>query len=498
MNSSIRKVALGLALAYLALFANLNVYQLARSEDLTADSRNRRNIIAEYGTRRGEIIARGNTVIARSVVSDSGQYKYRREYPMAELFGHITGYYSFFYGASGLERTYNATMLGKEPRTSKNFVDSLLGREAAGNVLQLSIDPDLQELAKRKIGSQRGAAALIDSNTGAVLALYATPSYDPNPLSASPRHQSEIRDAWAKLADDARRPLTFRATAERYPPGSTFKIITTAAALELGKLSPNYSLPFRRRLDLPDTDRTLGNFGNSTCGGSMRRALQVSCNTYFAQLGMTVGSAKMYEMASRFGLNAPMPFDIATAPSCLRADALGGCSTEPLSRPHTAYSAIGQFDVRVTPLQMALVTATVGNGGYRLRPTLVQKVLDPEGKVIRETEPQRSKRIYSAKTARALRSMMIDVVRLGTGRIVGFKEGRKGIIGGKTGTAQVGVEGKAPHVWFVAFAPGLAVAVVVENGGSLRSEATGGKVAGPIAKALIEAARAKRLARATS
>ena len=491
MNASIRRIGLGLAIAYLALFANLNVVQLAKSRELTEHRLNRRTLIQEYGTRRGEIIAAGNTVIARSVPSDSGQYKYRREYPLANLFGHITGYYSFNYGRAGLERTYNDVLLGKEPATPENFVDELLGREKAGNVVQLTIDPELQALARAKIGRQRGAAAVLDASSGAVLALYANPTYDPNPLSQSPRNQKSIDAAWNRLTKSPLKPLTFRATQERYPAGSTYKIITAAAGLELKKWTPNKTFPTMRRLDLPDSDRTLGNFGGSTCGGTMRRALMVSCNTYFAQAGMQIGSRGMYEMSSRFGLNDPVDFDISVARSCLRASA-GGCSDEPLSRPHTAYSSIGQFDVRVTPLQMAIVAATVGNGGFRPRPYLVRRVLGPDGAELMRTEPERSKRIYSKRTAAALRSMMIDVVRAGTGTVVGFKDGRKGTIGGKTGTAQTGVEGQAPHVWFVAFGPDVAVAVVIENGGNLRSEATGGRVAGPIAKALLEKVVADR------
>lgn len=492
MNAAIRKLALTLAVIFAVLFVNLNYIQLGRSRDLSNDPRNRRLAMAEEGVRRGEIIAADGTVLAESVPTGDEDFPWRRTYPEGRLYGHITGYYSspFFCDSAGLERTQAAFLSGREPAQVSDFVDELLGREREGNILRLTIDPDLQKVARKAFGSQRGGAAVINASTGAVLALYGNPGFDPNTVTDAPLR--ECGEVIQRLDRQKSKPLLSRAFQVRYPPGSTFKIVTAAAGLRNG-MTLNTSFRSQRRLDLPDTDKTLGNFGNSTCGGSLLRAFMVSCNTAFAQIGLRVGEEKLVKMATDFGLNRSPEFDLTALPSCVQAPFTGRACDEPdLSRPFVAYTSIGQGNVRVTPLQMALVAGTVANGGYVPKPFIVNQVLDRGGKVLQQTEPERSKRIYPSKTAQAMRKAMIEVVRGGTGRVVGFKDARKGIIGGKTGTAQTGREGEAPHVWFVAFGPKIAVAVVVENGGSLRSEATGGKVAGPIAKALLEAAMAKR------
>lgn len=500
MNRSIRRIALALGLIFLALFVNLNVIQLGRSRALTEDPRNRRNLLETYGTRRGDILAAGNVVLARSVPSDDTQFPYAREYPQKGLFGHITGYYSLTYGSTALERTFDAELLGRDPPSAKQFTDELFGRKRDGYTLQLSISAQLQKIAADALKGQRGAAAVINSETGAVLALYANPTFDPNPISIAPSNVKQIESAWERLDRDPRKPLTFRATQERYPPGSTFKIITAAAGLE-AKMTRETRFPNPRALDLPDSDKTLQNYGGGSCRSgsriSMAFAFRVSCNTTFAQIAMKVGPRKLAAMAERFGMEVDPEFDVGMAPSCVKAVPGAGCERDPeISRPGTAYSGIGQQDVRTTPLEMAVVAATVGNGGYRVKPYLVQKVLSPSGEVLRETEPVRSPRIYSAKTAKAMRAMMVDVVQRGTASGIGFRAARSGTIGGKTGTAQTGVGNKdAPHVWFVAFAPGVAAAVVVENGGTLGDVATGGKVAGPIVRKLIEAVLATRSAR---
>ncbi|MBI4728366.1 MAG: penicillin-binding protein 2 [Acidobacteria bacterium] len=483
MNRSIRRVALALGLAFAALLANLNLVQVSRSSQIlgteTAKEWNRRRIINEYSTERGTIVAGGEVVAESRTTRDA--LKYVRRYPLGDLFGQISGYYSFRYGAWMVESKYNGYLTGDEPSKPSDLLDDFLGRPRRGNTVVLTIDPELQRIARAALGRQRGGVAAIDPETGEVLALWGNPSYDPGPLST---HDFARADrAWSRLNADPAKPLLSRAFREHYPPGSTFKIITAAAALELGKMTPATRLPFDRALHLPGQSKPVRNFGGSTCGGSVRRALLVSCNTAFARIGLRLGWKKLYDMATRFGLNRESGLDIPAAPSCLRTIA-GECSDPSMPKAEVAKSAFGQQNVRVTPLQMALVAAAVQNGGYLVRPHVVREVQDYSGFVVRRFAPAREGPVYSRKVAKWLREMMIDVVRFGTGRVVGFR-GRG--IGGKTGTAQTGVEGEAPHVWFVAFAPGIAVAVVVEHGGDLRSEATGGKVAGPIARKVIEA-----------
>lgn len=487
MNRAIRRIALILGVAFGALFVNLNVVQLAKSDELANHPQNRRLLVQEYATHRGEILTSDQQVLAESVESDNPTYRFERRYPRGELYGHITGYYSFYFGRSGIERSYNDYLLGREPPSAQNFVDELLGRETDGNVVVLTLDHRLQRLARRALGGQRGAVAAIEPETGRVLALYANPVYDPNPLSQDPANPSEIQNAWTELINDPARPLTFSATQRVYPPGSTFKIVTAAAGLSNG-MSPTTSFRDPSRLDLPDTDRTLGNFQNGPCVGgsiSMATGFRVSCNTTFAQVAMNVGAEKFVATAEAFGLNAAPDFDIPMTPSCIVNDPGAGCAPPDLSQPGTAYSGIGQQDVRVTPLQMAMVGAVAANGGFRVRPYLVNRILSPTGDPLRETEPSRE-RILKRQVAQQLRQMMVDAVRSGTGAVVGFRDASSGDVGGKTGTAETGIEGQPPHVWFVAFAPGIAVAAVVENGGDLGSRATGGRVAGPITKALVD------------
>jgi penicillin-binding protein A len=487
VNRSVRRVALAIGIAFAALIGQLTYVQVFSAERLAEHPANRRLLVKEYSTQRGSIIV-GNEIVASSRETDDN-LKYLREYPQKGLFAHISGYYSILFGRAGLEQTYNDYLTGAGPEdTWDNMVDDLLGRDRTGDTLVLTIDANMQRMAQRLLGRQRGAAAAIDPDTGEVLALYSNPTYDPNPLST--HDLAGVRKEWERLNADPLKPLLSRATQERYPPGSTFKILVAAAALENG-IKPTDTFPNPRELDLPLTDRNLPNFGGGACGGgsggriSMATALRVSCNTTFAQIGMQLGPEKLDEMTRKFGFGrAPVGFDVPATSSCLVATPGSGCAEPSLDKPQTAFSSIGQFSVRVTALQMAMVTAAVGNGGMVVRPHVVREIQDFTGKPVRQINPQPEGPIFSTSTAATLKAMMIDVVERGTGtpaRVRGVE------MGGKTGTAQTGIEGQAPHVWFVAFAPRIAVAVVVENGGDLRDEATGGRVAGPIAKALIEA-----------
>lgn len=483
MNRSIRRVALALGVAFFALLVQLNYDQVFASKRFAEHPSNRRLLVKEYSTQRGDIIA-GDETIARSVATDD-KLKYLRDYPLAELTSEISGYYSLVYGGAGIERAYNSYLTGNRPARVESVVDQLLGRDRKGNSLLLTLDMELQRVAAAKLGKQRGAVAAIDPESGAVLALYSNPTYNPNTLSS--HDTGSIRRSWDFYQNAQDNPLLSRSFQERYPPGSTFKVLVTAAALENG-IKPTDTFPNPRAFPLPLTNRELGNFGGGACRGgsggriSMAQGLRVSCNTTFAQIGLQIGAAKLVEQAEKLGFQQPAVFDLPATASCIRT-APRGCGEPDLDAPQTALSSIGQFDVRVTPLQMARVVAAVANGGMLVRPHLVREVQDYTGAILETINPPPVGQAFSAATAAAVKAMMIDVVQNGTGRPVRTP----GIeIGGKTGTAETGAEGKAPHSWFVAFAPGIAVAVIVENGGDLGDEATGGRVAGPIAKALIE------------
>jgi penicillin-binding protein A len=490
VNRSVRRVALAIGIAFAALIAQLAYVQVYSAERLSENPANRRLLIKEYSIERGAIVVgRGSDteVVARSVATKDN-LKFLRRYDLKGLYGQISGYYSIVFGRSGLEQSYNEYLIGAGPQDRFNaIVDDLLGRSRKGNDILLTIDPELQRIARSKLGRQRGAAAAIDPKTGEILALYATPSFDPSPLSS--HNTNSVRAAWDRLNADPLKPLTSRATQERYPPGSTFKVIVAAAALEDG-IEATDRFPNPRSLDLPLTNRNLPNYSGGACAGggsiSMARALRVSCNTTFGQIGMKVGPEKLDEMTRKFGFGGPIRgFDLPSAPSCFVAIPGEACGEPSLDAPTTAFSSIGQSSVRVTPLEMAVVAATVANGGRVPQPHVVREIQDSSGRLVKRIELPPSDPIYSSETADTMREMMIDVVDNGTGRPAAIPSLR-GEMGGKTGTAQTGIEGQAPHVWFIAFAPGIAVAVVVENGGNLADLATGGKVAGPIAKALIE------------
>jgi peptidoglycan glycosyltransferase len=492
MNSSIRKVALALTVVFAALLANLQLVQVARSNSLANDPRNGRILLKELGIKRGEILAGDGTVLAESKATKNSQYPWRRIYPLANLFGHITGYYSnsAFCGSAGLEETYDAYLSGREPTTSQDFVDSLLGRTNPGNAIQITIDPKMQRIAANAMHGQRGAVAAINPKTGAVLALYANPTYNPNSITrplgdgcATPKQ---------RLEQAAGNPLLFRATQERYPPGSTFKIVTATAGLESGMTpySPRFNNP--SSLDLPQTDKNLRNFTGGSCpAGStidMLHGLEVSCNTTFAQVAMRAGLSRFTRAAEQYGIDKQPNFDIAAVPSCVQAVPGGPCVTPPdLATPFLAYSGIGQNDVRMTALQMAIVGGTVAERGMVPRPYLVSKILDPDHRPLPYKPPQPYGPIYKGSVASALQTMMRAVVSSGTGAVVGFPSRLN--VGGKTGTAEIGIPGQAPHVWFVAWVSDqIAVAAIVEHGGDAGADATGGRVAGPIAKALVLAA----------
>lgn len=482
MNRSVRKVALALGIAFAALFAQLNYDQVFASKRFAQHPANRRLLVKEYSTRRGEIILAGtNAVIARSQATEDS-LKYQRVYPLGSLFGEITGYYSVVYGASAVERAFNDYLIGKQPTRAQTFVDELLGREPKGNSIVLTLDRELQRIAQEKLRGQKGAVAAIDPATGEVLALYSNPTFDPNPLSV--HSISAVNKTWNALENDRSHPLIARATRERYPPGSTFKVVVAAAALAAG-IEPGDRFNNPTSVALPLSNRRLSNYNGRACPGStFNDALRFSCNTIFAQIGQRIGAAKLVAMARKFGLQDELEFDLPLAASCIRT-APAGCAEPNLDAPQTMLSSIGQFDVRTTPLQMAVVAATVANMGRRPTPHVVKEIRSFEGAVVERFSPPPSAPIYPAEAAEAMKAMMINVVERGTGtraQISGYDKQ----IGGKTGTAQTGVDDEDPHVWFISFAPGIAVAVVVENGGDAGGDATGGRVCAPIAKALME------------
>lgn len=480
MNSPIRKLALVAAAMFCALFMASSWIQFVQADELRDKPGNRRTLLAEYSRERGAILV-GGEAVARSETTDDA-LKYQRTYPKGKLYSHITGYYSFFYGAGGgLESADNGLLTGDSDQLFyRRLGDLLTGRRPTGVNLELTIDPKTQQAAQEALGNQRGAVVALDPKTGAILALVSHPQYDPNTLTG---HNSDtVQKAWTELNSASSRPLIDRVIGgDLYPPGSVFKIVTAAAALSSGRFNENSQLPGPKVLDLPETTAGLVNDWGGACGSgtvNFIQAMEMSCNTAFGWVGMELGGQAMRDQAAKFGFGEQVTIPMSVTPSSVPAQ---------MNKPQEAQSAIGQYDVRVTPLQVAMVTAAVANQGTVMKPFLVKQTRGADLEIIDQTAPKQLGQAVTPEVAASLTRMMEAVVTSGTGtraKISGVD------VAGKSGTAQHG-EGLAPHAWFTSFAPvqdpKVAVAVVVEDGGNAGMSAGGGSVAAPIAREVMEA-----------
>ena len=488
MQRQIVRVGIGLMAAFIAVFVQLNYVQIFAAEDIASNNANIRGLLREYSIERGDILTNDGVTIAKSRRT-GGRFKYRRVYPKRELYGHITGFYSILYGKTAIEARYDDQLLGDSGVLSmQDIEDRLFDSGEEGDDVKLTIESELQETARAALGDERGSVVALDPTTGEVKALWNSPSYDPSKLAAfetkTQRRFYESLDPKNNLTT----PLLNIATSRGYPPGSTFKVVTAASALESGEYglrSPTFPDP--AQLDLPQTDDTLTNFTNTSCQGGRRidlfTALTISCDTTFAILGLEI-FPEIFDVAEGLGFNEPLPFDVGTA-----ASEFPDIGDE--NQPSRAKAAIGQQDVVATPLQMAIVAATVANDGEVPEPRLVEQILDPGGGIVRNYGANAIGSAMSSQTAQDVTDMMVAAVNDPNG--TGGAAVLPGIeVAGKTGTAQ-SEEGANPHTWFIAFAPAdnpqIAVAVIVENGGSAGSEATGGAVAAPIARQVMEKAR---------
>ena len=482
MNRPLRRVAVACLVLFGLLLVNVNVRQTVLAEGYREDNRNTRVITRNYERERGSIAlgGPGRTVVARSTAT-KGELRYLRTYPGGSTYAHVTGFYSFIFGRAGVEDTEDQVLSGEDPRLFvERISDTLTGREPRGGDVLLTLQQAAQQAAVEGLEGKRGAVVALDPNTGAVLAMASGPSYDPNRLSSF--DAKAMRAYREQLLADEGDPLLNRAISQTYPPGSTFKVITAAAALQQGR-TPETRVPSPTQLVLPQTTRPLNNFGGETCGdgrtSTLTDALRISCNTAFAQLGLDVGADALRTQAEAFGFND----DSLRAPGRVAASRF---PADP-SPPQLGQSAIGQFDVAATPLQMAMVAGGVANGGDVMTPYVVREVQAPDLTRLDSASPDVLRSAVSRDTADALALMMETVVAQGTGTAAQIPGVR---VAGKTGTAQHR-PGRPPHAWFIGFAPvedpQVAVAVVVENGGNAGSEATGGRVAAPIARSVMQA-----------
>jgi penicillin-binding protein A len=487
MTKQIRNLGIFLVICYVALFAQVNRLTVFQADDLQNDPRNTRAIERDFNAPRGSILTADGVLVAQSVDAEDSPFDLQRVYPTGDLFGHITGYFSLQLGRAGLEQTYNDELAGHTLGLDlRSLDDFFLERERVGN-LTLTMRNDVQEAARNALGDRPGSVVALDPRTGGILAMW-SPSFDPNVLSS---HNFDEAERTRELLDTApEKPLLSRAYGERFFPGSTFKVITAAAGIEAGNVTVNNpTYPNTTEYLPPRTTRPIRNFGGGTCGGSFFEILAVSCNTAFAQMGVEhAGAAAMVETTQGFGFNAEVPLDL---PNPAQSSFPGEGDFE-LDEPRLAQSAIGQRDVQATPLQMALVAATVANGGEVPTPHVVSEVRDSNDRVVQRNEPGSWRTAVDPGTAELLRQAMIGVVEDGTAtnmQLGGFE------VGGKTGTAQLGTDPPRSHAWIIGFAgpegqePEVAVAVIVE-GQEGASEQTGGRVAAPIAREVLAQALA--------
>lgn len=478
MNRPIRRVAIAAMVMFTLLLGNVTYAALVRQGSLADHPRNKRERDADFAQDRGSILA-GTTEIAKTVESKD-RFRFQRVYPEPEMYAPVTGFYAYEHPApSGLELSKTRVLAGSDDsQLIRRIIDMATGAKPTGATLETTINPKAQKAAYEGLGDRKGAVVAIDPRTGAILAMASTPSYDPNALAV---HDVAASDkAYQQLAKDKSRPLINRATRDRFPPGSVFKLVTAAAALEAGKHADT-QIPSPAKLKLPQTETMLGN--ESDCGGenvTLDQALKVSCNTAFANLGLELGDDALRKKAEAFGFDSRPLSDMNAVASVYPANP---------DLPSTALTAIGQHDVSATPLQMAMVTSAIANDGELMDPYIVSKVRAANLSVIDQHRPTTKSRPMSRDNARELQQMMVHVVESGTGTNAQVR-GRT--VGGKTGTAQRDLS-QPPYAWFTSFAkdasgqPTIAVAVFIEEADIERNDIAGGRLAAPIAKKVMEA-----------
>ncbi|GAA0707246.1 penicillin-binding protein 2 [Streptomyces cellulosae] len=481
MTRHIRHAALFCALLLVALLVNAARVQVLHAEDYETNPANRRATIVRYQQPRGDILVDGRPVTGSR---DTGEHlRYERTYRDGPLYAPVTGFASQEYGTTLLEATEDAVLSGAAPvlQPLPLWNEFTRSRSAGGDVLT-TIDPRAQRAAYEGLRGRKGAVAAVEPSTGRILALVSVPSYDPEPLSGNGR---TARETWARLNADPDRPMLNRAVQRTYPPGSTFKVVTAAAALDAGVVkgvdrptrSPDPYL-------LPGTTTRLVNGAKECRNATLRDAFVRSCNTVFAQLGVTTGVSRMRRAAESFGFNDAdlrIPFPVAPSTFDTTVDAA-----------QLALSSIGQYNTRATPLQMAMVAAAVASGGQVREPYLVERTTRASGGTVSAAGSGAVRRAMLPATASRLRELMRGVVEDGTGGKAAIPGA---VVGGKTGTAQHGLGNSGmPYAWFISWAqredemePRVAVAVVVEDGEGSRREISGGGTAAPVARAVMEA-----------
>lgn len=477
MHRQIRILGIFLLACFSILFLQLNNIQLLQAHKLASAPGNPRTALARISQPRGSIETGDGVVIANSVKTNDSLH-YLRVYPHGPLYSDITGFDSPVYGSTGVEATYNH-YLTAHSSSIKSLSDLFKNNTTTDNVV-LTISSKLQSLAARELGNRPGSVVALDPSTGAILAMYSSPSYDPN-LLASHNTASEVKSWKAYLADPSQ-PLLARAYAQIYPPGSTFKIVTASAVYQQDPSLASVNYPPVPSITLPQTTHVLHNYGDESCGGTIPKLFQVSCDTGFAQVGLALGAKRLAAEAHAFGFGSVPPLDIPGA----AASRFPAASSFSQNLPSLAFSAIGQGNVAASTLQMAMVAGAIANGGTMMTPHVMAQIRSSQGTLVKAYHPSVWRRATSGSAAKKVTSIMKLVTASGgTAPNVSIPGVQ---VAAKTGTAQIGNALHQNDDWLVAFAPAqaprLVVAVTVDN----QPEGTvGSTTAGPIAKAILSA-----------
>lgn len=480
MNRELKRVSGVVLLMFVALLMSTTIVQAVQADNLAADPRNTRTLLDSFQVERGAILVDGQPVAESVAAKDD--FKFLRTYSDGPLYAPVTGFIPISGAPTGLERALNGELSGT---SNSQFFDKLsaliTGQKPRGAAVGVTIDPVAQKAAWDALGDLTGSVVVTEPKTGRILAMVSKPSYDPNLLSV---HDNEkVTAAYDALLNDPGAPLINRATrGDLNPPGSVFKLVMAAAAIESGQFTPESTFPNPTTLALPGSTAVVSNSSRGTCGPgdtvTLATALRLSCNIPFAELGLQLGDSAIREMAEKFGFNSKYTIPMSVAKSVYPSN---------LDDAQTALSAFGQYDVRATPLQMAIVSATIANGGIRMAPNLIDEILAPNLSPIQSFQPKEMNRVLSAETAATMTEMMVNDVRDGAAsnaRIDGVD------VAGKTGTAQNGKD--LPYtLWFTGFAPAadpqFAITVLVEDGGGLGQKGFGNLLAAPIAQKVLKA-----------
>ena len=487
MNQRIRRFAVVLIVLYVILFAQLNFIQVGQKSTLEADTRNTRQTVRDFNDPRGDIRTSDGVVIATSVRNEAGsEFDWQRTYPEGDLYSAITGYFTFGYGATQIEKVQNDVLAGRTIEQQIKGFRSLFNGENTTGTVETTIDADIQQAAKDALGNREGSVVVIEPATGAVKAMWSSPTYNANFVADQ---KTITSDVLTYLNEIPGKPLLANAYQERYMPGSTFKVITTAAALDDGLITKESIWVEESEFLPPQTTDPIQNYGNKVCGGDLPEVFRRSCNTPFARIAIELGPEKMVAAAKRFGIGDNIPFDLPRSTSSQFGDVEYFTQNLPL----LGIGGFGQGNTQMVPLHMAMVAASIAHGGVMMKPYVIGATYDHDGGVLQRTVPTVWKTPMTPATSSLLTELMVGVVNEGTAQCC-MKLANGIQAAAKTGTAQLNAAGEPErsHAWIIAFAPAeapkYAIVVMLKGTTAEISEGTGGSLAGPVAKKVLDIA----------